>query len=124
MWCAVCRADVAAELSADNRRMLCARCHAELGTAAGAMERPAAGLRTQETERSARELLARWSTQHLLEPPLVGSFPTTSGEPKQALRFDGAHAAVPAPVASPAATHADDARPERRRRKRTKKLEL
>ena len=31
MWCPSCRADVAAELSTDNRRMLCARCQTELG---------------------------------------------------------------------------------------------
>src|SRR4051812_1632767 len=67
MWCAACRADVAAELSTDNRRMMCARCHSELGTAVGSIERAGAGPRLQDTERNARELLARWSTQHLLE---------------------------------------------------------
>lgn len=68
MWCPACRADVAAELSADNRRMLCARCQADLGTAVGALM-PAAPVRSPDSERNARELLARWSTQHLLESP-------------------------------------------------------
>lgn len=67
MWCPACRADVAAELSADNRRMLCTRCHSDLGMAVGAVQPTAA--RSPESERNARELLARWSTQHLLETP-------------------------------------------------------
>ena len=138
MWCAACRADVAAELSADNRRMLCARCHSELGTAVGALERPVSGPRLQDTERNARELLARWSTQHLLEPPLgpgaahvtaAGSSEprtayltaeATSGKP--AHRFDAPHSAVPAPIASQTesshergASADDEHLPERRR---------
>src|SRR5262249_33136308 len=69
MWCPTCRADVAAELSTDNRRMLCTRCHADLGIAAGASASNTATPRAQETERDARELLARWSVQNVLEPP-------------------------------------------------------
>jgi hypothetical protein len=66
MWCPTCRADVAAELSADHHRFLCARCQTEIGQAAG--HRPPLTPHPVETERDARELLARWSTQSLLEP--------------------------------------------------------
>ena len=116
MWCAACRADVAAELSADNRRMLCARCQSELGTAAGAMDRTPSAVRSQDTERNARELLARWSTQHLLEPPISASTALVSSagqadsrtmlsgldsvSAKPARRFDSAHASVMPPVIS------------------------
>ena len=96
MWCPTCRADVAAELSLDNRRMLCARCQTELGHAAGAVQNVSA--RTIEAERDARELLARWSTNHLLEPPAPKSAVdpiskssafTDSVTAKSPLRFDG-----------------------------------
>ena len=70
MWCSSCRADVAAELSTDNRRMLCARCQSELGVAAFEPPRVVNAPRTIETERDARELLARWSAQNLID---VGS---------------------------------------------------
>ena len=135
MWCAACRADVAAELSADNRRMLCARCQSELGTAAGAMDRVATGPRLQDTERNARELLARWSTQHLLESPLAsGPASLNSGpdaRPTEASarpvnRFDAPHA-VPAPSAGTiAATQSgSEERPaERRRRKKAPRPQL
>ena len=144
MWCAACRADVAAELSADNRRMLCARCQSELGTAAGAVERPATGPRLQDTERNARELLARWSTQHLLEPPisagpapLIGanqSAPVEASVNKPVRRFDAAHS-VPAPVMPASVASAEtprerdsadgDEQPrERRRRNRVRQPRL
>ncbi len=133
MWCAACRADVAAELSADNRRMLCARCQSELGTAVGAIDRPATGPRLQDTERNARELLARWSTQQLLEPPmaagpapLIASAPVAIPSTRPAHRFDAAHP-VPAPTMSTAdaarerdATANDEQPPERRRRKKVR----
>ena len=130
MWCAACRADVAAELSTDNRRMLCARCHSELGTAAGAIERAVTGPRLQDTERNARELLARWSTQHVLEAPVAISTgtsvpPTEATTPRQSHRFDAAHP-LPTPVtAHPDRSHgeADESnqisQPKRRRLKET-----
>ncbi len=70
MWCPACRADVAAELSNDSRHFQCARCRAELGTAAGALGTtlPAPASPT-DAEKNARELLARWSAQNLLSPP-------------------------------------------------------
>jgi hypothetical protein len=130
MWCAACRADVAAELSTDNRRMLCARCHSELGMAAGAIERGTAGPRSQDTERNARELLARWSTQHVLEAPIPGNAATSGYDaggtgPKHGRRFDSAHG-IPTPITAnsdrPSSDSADsgaDPRPKRRRRKET-----
>lgn len=84
MWCSSCRADVAAELSTDNRRMLCSRCQMELGLAAIEAPRVAVAPRTVEAERDARELLARWSAQNLEAPPTVSasSFPKPrSAEP-------------------------------------------
>ncbi len=109
MWCASCRADVAAELSVDNRRMLCARCQTELGVAAGAPPSIGATPRTLETERDARDLLARWSAQNLLDVPLpsvgAGSYarpvePTDAPLRKPDHRFDRSTSAVPAPSAS------------------------
>jgi len=127
MWCAACRADVAAELSPDNRRMLCARCHSELGTAAGALDRSATGPRLQDTERNARELLARWSTQHVLESPLSATVagtpavaPATESAPvRMSHRLDAAHSSVPAPmVAPPNNESAEEPRAERPRRRK------
>jgi hypothetical protein len=96
MWCPSCRADVAAELSTDNRRMLCARCQSELGFAAGAAPHLSNTPRTMETERDARELLARWSAHNLLEPPVpigTNTFVKPAGmaelpSSKSELRFD------------------------------------
>ena len=86
MWCSSCRADVAAELSTDNRRMLCARCQSELGMTATMTPSVSSPPRTVETERDARELLARWSTQNLLEtnPSL-----TPNAAPKMGAGRDG-----------------------------------
>jgi hypothetical protein len=70
MWCPSCRADVAAELSTDNRRMLCTRCQSELGLAATAILQNSKMSATVEMERDARDLLSRWSSQSLLDPPL------------------------------------------------------
>lgn len=128
MWCAACRADVAAELSTDNRRMLCARCHSELGTAAGAIERAVTGPRLQDTERNARELLARWSTQHVLEAPVAVNTATPvphveAATSKQSHRFDAAHP-LPSPVASnPDRSHSEpgdsnQVSPRKRRRRK------
>ena len=105
MWCSSCRADVAAELSTDNRRMLCARCQTELGIAAAALPRIVNAPRTVETERDARELLARWSTQNLLDvvPPASATSalgPVTVAESifsKGENRFDPPRSSVPAP---------------------------
>ena len=138
MWCPACRADVAAELSSDNRRYCCARCQTELGSAAGAMDRPTTPIRSLDTERNARELLARWSTQNLLEPAASASPSQTSADVRSGgmgggamtnrpgLRFDAPHQAVPTPTASTkaAASPTTDSpeQPSERRTPRRKKL--
>lgn len=106
MWCPSCRADVAAELSTDNRRMLCARCQTELAITATAASQIANLPRAIETERDARELLARWSAQNLLDVPApavgAGPFATPNGSgetpiARPELRFDDGRPTVPAP---------------------------
>ncbi len=109
MWCPTCRADVAAELFSDNRRYCCARCQTELGIAAGAVDRIVSPPRLLDTERNARELLARWSTQNLLEPAASSQMMPTPPEarsagteaaaisPRSGHRVDAAHPAMPAP---------------------------
>jgi hypothetical protein len=68
MWCPSCSADVAAELTADERRFLCTRCQTELGLTAATV-RPSV-TKPAAAERDARELLARWSADSLLDEPL------------------------------------------------------
>lgn len=65
MWCANCRAEVAAEIAEDDRRIRCARCAADLGAA-----------RSHSPEQNARELLERWTKAPLPEiPPALASAP-------------------------------------------------
>lgn len=109
MWCPACRADVAAELSSDNRRYCCARCQTELGIAAGAVDRIVSPPRLLDTERNARELLARWSTQNLLEPAASSQMMPTPPDARSAgteaasissrsgHRIDAAHSMMSAP---------------------------
>jgi outer membrane murein-binding lipoprotein Lpp len=111
------------------------------------MDRVPSVVRSQDTERNARELLARWSTQHILEPPIAsGPAPTTAASPldprpipvgivpatgKASRRFDAPHASVIPPVMSPAETSQRsaseiprEARPKRRRRKNAERPRL
>ena len=60
MWCPNCEADVAAEVTADHRRVQCATCGGEITATAE--------FRTDSKTRQARELLERWSSQRLLDP--------------------------------------------------------
>lgn len=60
MWCPQCQADVAAELSPDNRRLRCTTCATELGTT----DSPAPSAKL----RDARELLERWSNTSVFDP--------------------------------------------------------
>ncbi len=81
MWCSKCQADVAAEMAADNRRLLCATCGLEMTSAnVGQDAQPVA------KTKGARELLDRWSSNQLLDPfgPSVSS--PTFGEPASAQR--------------------------------------
>ncbi|MCH9656640.1 MAG: hypothetical protein K0U86_22510 [Planctomycetes bacterium] len=67
MWCTNCQSDVAAEVSADSKRVHCAICSNDLGTTAAA--------RISDKTQEARELLARWSNREVLDPygPLAKS---------------------------------------------------
>lgn len=62
MWCPTCQADMATELSADDRRLNCARCGGELGQSVTATLRrqPAP---TSAASLDAAALLARWSAE-------------------------------------------------------------
>lgn len=91
MWCPSCSADVAAEVTADERRFLCTRCQTELGLTA-ATTRPAITT-PLAAERDARELLAKWSAQSLLDEPLRPVVPA----PKPVLE----PAVMEAPVETP-----------------------
>lgn len=55
MWCARCKADVAAEVTPDNQHVRCATCGNEIGSSLSN--------RTETRTRQARELLERWSQQ-------------------------------------------------------------
>ncbi len=119
MWCSSCRADVAAELSTDNRRMLCARCQSELGIAAFETSRVVNAPRAVETERDARELLARWSAQNLLDaaslsPTAARTSPTPTQENISARpehRVDPPQPAIPAPSAQFKASNSENLEP-------------
>lgn len=71
MWCNVCQSDVATELAADHRRVLCSTCGQLLATTvappAGKPDGPADVSRPSRTT-EARELLDRWARGHLLDP--------------------------------------------------------
>ena len=60
MWCAHCQADVATEVAADGRSLLCTSCGAEI--------RKVYAPSLHSETRSARELLDRWSRSELLDP--------------------------------------------------------
>lgn len=71
MWCNVCQSDVATELAADHRRVLCSTCGQLLATTvappAGKPDGPADASRPSRTT-EARDLLDRWARGHLLDP--------------------------------------------------------
>ncbi|MFK7778126.1 MAG: hypothetical protein QM501_08400 [Gimesia sp.] len=62
-----CQSDVAAEVSADSKRVHCAICSNDLGSTAAS--------RISDKTQEARELLARWSNREVLDPygPLTQS---------------------------------------------------
>ena len=60
MYCETCQADVAAEISADGKALLCTVC-------GGDVKRTSAPSLSSEAQ-SARELLDRWSRDELLDP--------------------------------------------------------
>lgn len=80
MWCPACRADVAAELSLDSRHFQCARCRTELGTALGSLGSARLSSPPTDAERNARELLAKWNAQNLLDTS-IGQRPIAEPAP-------------------------------------------
>jgi hypothetical protein len=71
MWCPSCRAEVAAEVAADNRRVRCATCGSEIPVPASF-----AGL---GKTREARELLDRWASERQSEAPPTRPSRASSG---------------------------------------------
>jgi len=77
MWCSKCQADVAAEVTGDNRRIRCATCGGEITPS----HVPSSTLKTHE----ARELLERWSKNEILDP--FGPMPASMDESSQPLEL-------------------------------------
>lgn len=124
MWCPSCQAEVAAEVTVDNRRVRCATCGSEVALSPN--------LRTSVRTREARELLERWANdrQTINDPIPAAHFsdqgssapaheaapspktPSAGGEhrPKLKFRVDRAHtppATAPEPVAETASEKAE-----------------
>ncbi len=75
MWCPTCKADVAAEVAADNRRVRCATCGSEIP-----MPASFAGL---AKTREARELLDRWASERQSDaPPARAPVAASPGTPR------------------------------------------
>ncbi len=101
MWCAQCRADVAAEVTADNRRIRCAICGTHLETPPGQ--------RLSERSREARQLLERWSAEPAFDPyaPLTTARPLAPlSLPETPDLDDGSETAATAETDEPA--HSDE----------------
>ncbi len=64
MWCPSCKADVAAEVAADNRRVRCATCGVEISASTAFT-----GL---AKTREARDLLERWASERRVDAPARG----------------------------------------------------
>lgn len=60
MWCANCQADVAGEVSADARSLLCTTCGGEVSSIKAPGNLP--------STRGAQELLQRWNAEEILDP--------------------------------------------------------
>jgi hypothetical protein len=69
MWCPTCKAEVAAEVAADNRRVRCATCGGEIPVPAG--------FNGLAKTREARELLDRWASERQTEPAPARSSSTS-----------------------------------------------
>ena len=113
MWCEKCQADVAAEVSAETRQILCATCGTVLDPTAGL------GIESPQSPRDpagdARDLLERWASESVLDlkPPTNPAPPANAPPPplpstQPVFRFDGPHPlgttgrqATPAPPVNP-----------------------
>jgi hypothetical protein len=91
MWCPNCQADVAAEVSADNRRVRCAACSTDVLS----VKSPPA----EEKTKQARELLQRWASGDVLKP--VGADEEFAlGGPHHSAAFESAAPPASAETAS------------------------
>ena len=111
MWCANCQADVAGEVSADARSLLCTTCGGEVSSIKAPINLRGA--------RGAQELLDRWNTEEILDPYQPGrrtAIPTADdadfaiepadSETKPHRRIDSAH--VEPIVQQPVETESDE----------------
>lgn len=116
MWCPACRADVAAELSADSYHYRCARCRTELGTAVGS-QGPSVMTETVPTdaERSARELLAKWHAQNLWHAPPAVNPPPEPAVVESASKATKTEQSQPAQPSTPISSQSER-RPRRKHR--------
>jgi hypothetical protein len=80
MWCPNCKAEVAAEVAADNRRVRCATCGGEIPIAAT--------FPGKAKTREARELLDRWASERQSDPEPARA-PLTAGRVATATRSVG-----------------------------------
>ena len=78
MWCGICQAEGAAEISSDNRSARCAVCGNELLSSKGGQ--------SDVDTKDARDLLQRWSSAELLDP-----FGPTIASPQSASNADDRH---------------------------------
>jgi hypothetical protein len=94
MWCAHCQAEVAAEVTPDNRRVLCASCGRELVASPSAPP--------DDKTRQALELLERWSSTRLLEPygSASASIRPAADDPSARPDDSAPHATIPTPAAT------------------------
>src|ERR1700735_3207673 len=97
MWCPNCKADVAAEVGADNRRVRCATCGSEI-TASAAFT----GL---AKTREARDLLERWASERRIDPPSRSDRSVQrSGAVAEGTAIGGVSLEAEAPVPPPSRT--------------------
>src|SRR5581483_10918357 len=80
MWCPNCKADVAAEVAADHRRVRCAHCGGEIPVPAS--------LAGSTKTRDARELLERCASERTSEPALRGQTSRSAAVPSAGFPSD------------------------------------
>ncbi|MFK7820437.1 MAG: hypothetical protein AB8G99_17080 [Planctomycetaceae bacterium] len=106
MWCVTCKADVAAQVSAETGRVSCASCGAELAQAEAIRERT----------KDAREILERWSSKSMLDP--YGPLPVSSQRLSDLPELEEAPV-PPAPRLKPSQTHQRENAPSKEVRSMT-----
>ncbi|MEO1994054.1 MAG: hypothetical protein ABGZ17_02130 [Planctomycetaceae bacterium] len=95
MWCANCQADVAAEVTANKHRILCASCGNDLAGGTQGSSTPQA--------RQAQQILDRWSNQTLTAPASPAVRVSHAIEPSLSLQPTPTPSEPSAPALSPSA---------------------